>query len=236
MRRIAVFTDIHGNMDALKALYTDIKQEGINEIYHLGDAIAIGPDPKATIDFLFEKDVVMLKGNHEIYYTDIVTKGTTDVHEAEFNHQKWVAQEMGDSYYKRINDFDYEHLLELEGVKILLCHYPYTLKNGKFNWFVGLEKEIKQSDFLNKDADLYIYGHQHDGSDKKIGDVRFINLKSAGATKENYTSYIIIEISDGKYEVIYRTVAYDRDEVIKKLDRYEVPERRFIKKAFFGKE
>jgi predicted phosphodiesterase len=236
MKRIAIFTDIHGNIDALKSLYTDIKQEGINEIYHLGDAIAIGPEPKTTIDFLCEKNIVMLKGNHEIYYTDIVTKGTTDVHEAELNHQKWVAQEMGDSYYDLINALDYECLLEIEGVKILLCHYPYTLKNGKFNWFVSLEKKIKQSDFGYKDADLYIYGHQHNGSDKKIDGVRFINLKSAGATKEEYTSYLIIEISDGKYEVIYKSVPYDRDEVIKKLDRYEVPERKFIKKAFFGRE
>ncbi len=55
MRRIAVFSDIHGNLDALEAIYNDIESEGISEIYHLGDAIAIGPEPKATLDFLLDR-------------------------------------------------------------------------------------------------------------------------------------------------------------------------------------
>ena len=56
MRRFVVFSDIHGNIEALKAIYSDILSYGISEIYHLGDAIAIGPEPKLTIDFILSNN------------------------------------------------------------------------------------------------------------------------------------------------------------------------------------
>ncbi len=44
MRRIAVFTDIHGNYEALKVICDDISIEGIVDVYSLGDNIAIGSE------------------------------------------------------------------------------------------------------------------------------------------------------------------------------------------------
>jgi predicted phosphodiesterase len=88
MKKIAVFSDVHGNIEALKAIYLDILLEGISEVYHLGDAIAIGPEPKATLDFIIDKEIISLKGNHEIYYTDIINTGLADVHEGELIHQR----------------------------------------------------------------------------------------------------------------------------------------------------
>ena len=41
--KIAVFTDIHGNYPALKAIMEDINKSEFNEVIFLGDAIGIGP-------------------------------------------------------------------------------------------------------------------------------------------------------------------------------------------------
>lgn len=127
MRKIAIFTDIHGNIEALKAIYNDIIFQDITEIYHLGDAIAIGPEPKLTIDFILNNAIISLKGNHEIYYTDIIRSGSANVSSEELMHQKWVAKVLGDTYFDTINSFNYEITLDIEDVRIHLCHYPLFL-------------------------------------------------------------------------------------------------------------
>jgi len=235
MRRIAVFTDIHGNLDALQALYDDIIAEGISEVYHLGDAIAIGPEPKATLDFIIDKGIISLMGNHEIYYTDIISTGSADVNEGELAHQRWVAEALGESYVDVINNFEYECILNIEGVKIYLCHYPFTSEEGKFKWFNNFDEKIDKLAFRDVDADLYIFGHQHNGSDKVDSDgVRYVNLSSAGATRGNDTTYAIIEIHDNSFEVMLKNISYDKPKVIKKIDKIELPEKDFIKRIFFG--
>ena len=42
MEKIAIISDIHGNLEALKSVLIDIKKENINNIYCLGDIIGKG--------------------------------------------------------------------------------------------------------------------------------------------------------------------------------------------------
>ena len=55
--RIAVFSDIHGNREALASIIEDIKKEKINEVICLGDTIGIGPNPSECLDLLIENNI-----------------------------------------------------------------------------------------------------------------------------------------------------------------------------------
>ena len=52
MTKIAVISDIHGNIEALDAVLADIKSQGITTIYCLGDVVGYGPYPCECIDTL----------------------------------------------------------------------------------------------------------------------------------------------------------------------------------------
>jgi predicted phosphodiesterase len=60
----ALISDIHGNLEALEAVLDDIRQQGITEIYCLGDIIGYGPNPRECIDLVMKCDVCIL-GNHD---------------------------------------------------------------------------------------------------------------------------------------------------------------------------
>lgn len=63
--RIAVLTDIHGNLPALQAVLAHVQREGCDATVNLGD-IASGPLwPRETIDFLRQFRWPTLAGNHE---------------------------------------------------------------------------------------------------------------------------------------------------------------------------
>lgn len=67
--KIAVFTDIHGNYEALKSIIEDIKKLKIDSIICLGDTIGIGPNSKECLDLIIENNITMILGNHELYTT-----------------------------------------------------------------------------------------------------------------------------------------------------------------------
>ena len=60
----ALISDVHSNLEALEAVLADIRQQGIKEIYCLGDIIGYGPNPRECIDLIMKCDVCIL-GNHD---------------------------------------------------------------------------------------------------------------------------------------------------------------------------
>ena len=64
MRR-ALISDIHGNLEALEVVLDDIKTQGIEEIFCLGDIIGYGPNPRECIDRVMEHCAMSLLGNHD---------------------------------------------------------------------------------------------------------------------------------------------------------------------------
>lgn len=63
MDRIAILSDVHGNLTALEAVLSDIKQKNIDKIYCLGDSVIKCANPDKVIDLLRENCEVILLGN-----------------------------------------------------------------------------------------------------------------------------------------------------------------------------
>ncbi|MFC6590670.1 metallophosphoesterase family protein [Deinococcus lacus] len=65
--RLAVIADIHGNLDALRAVLADIRSQGADQILVNGDVVNRGPDSVAVLELLLalEPPVRFLLGNHD---------------------------------------------------------------------------------------------------------------------------------------------------------------------------
>ena len=59
-----IISDIHGNLEGLEAVLADIKTQGIEEIYCLGDIVGYGPNPRECIDLVMQCNACLL-GNHD---------------------------------------------------------------------------------------------------------------------------------------------------------------------------
>jgi len=60
----AIISDIHGNLEGLTAVLADIGDQGIDEIFCLGDIIGYGPNPRECIDRIMASQITIL-GNHD---------------------------------------------------------------------------------------------------------------------------------------------------------------------------
>ncbi len=60
----ALISDIHSNIESLEAVLADIRDQGISEIFCLGDLVGYGPNPREVIDQIMKCRVCLL-GNHD---------------------------------------------------------------------------------------------------------------------------------------------------------------------------
>ena len=63
--RIAVISDIHGNLEAFKAVLADIEEQNIDKIINLGDFIDYGADSEQVARIIKDKGIETIIGNHE---------------------------------------------------------------------------------------------------------------------------------------------------------------------------
>lgn len=63
--KLAVLSDIHGNLEAFTSVLVELKSFQSSEMVCLGDAIGYGPEPEAVVRIIRERNIPMVLGNHE---------------------------------------------------------------------------------------------------------------------------------------------------------------------------
>jgi len=68
--KIAVISDIHGNLEAFTRVLEDIRLQQVDFIISLGDNISYGADSEAVIQQVQQQDIISILGNHELAVMD----------------------------------------------------------------------------------------------------------------------------------------------------------------------
>lgn len=92
--KLAVLSDIHGNLGALEAVLADIAARGIRVIVNLGDILSGPLQPAATADRLMTLALPTIRGNHERQLLEDPEMGASDrftIGELTARHLAWVA-------------------------------------------------------------------------------------------------------------------------------------------------
>lgn len=65
MTRIALIADIHGNLDAFRAVLADVAADRVDRIVCLGDIVGYGPEPCECVELAFSTCDRIVLGNHD---------------------------------------------------------------------------------------------------------------------------------------------------------------------------
>lgn len=63
--RIALFGDIHANLEALETVLQDARDHSVNEYVCLGDVVGYNADPAACLEIVRQMNCPTVKGNHD---------------------------------------------------------------------------------------------------------------------------------------------------------------------------
>ena len=64
--RLGLISDIHGNLHAFEAVLKRLDAAKPDQVVCLGDVVGYGPDPKACLDRLRDRNIQCVMGNHDI--------------------------------------------------------------------------------------------------------------------------------------------------------------------------
>ncbi|MFH2057054.1 MAG: metallophosphoesterase family protein, partial [bacterium] len=63
--KLALLSDIHGNLQALQAVLRDLEQAGVEAVLFLGDAVGYGAHPNEVTELIAQRCQVRILGNHD---------------------------------------------------------------------------------------------------------------------------------------------------------------------------
>ncbi|MET0959221.1 MAG: metallophosphoesterase family protein, partial [Psychrobacillus psychrotolerans] len=67
MSKIAIISDIHGNLTALESVLKDIEKRGVNQIFCLGDLVGKGPRGSECIELVRKHCDEVIYGNWDVF-------------------------------------------------------------------------------------------------------------------------------------------------------------------------
>ncbi len=191
MEKIAVISDIHGNMPAFEAVLKDIRRRGIKRILCLGDLVGKGPHPEKAVDLCRQECQAVVLGN----WDKAMAEGTGPA----FLRLDWHRERLGEARLKYLADLPGSIDFYLSGRKVRLFHASQI---GVFHrvHMRGTEEQheamFTNTEFTGNGAapDTVGYGDIHHVYYKSWRDKVLFNAGSVGnALDEPTAAYIILE-------------------------------------------
>lgn len=234
--RLIVFSDVHANLPALKAIHSAIQADGYDLAIHTGDVLAIGPSPAECLDLLLNLPRVrLIMGNHDAYFAfGIPQPLPAYISEGEYQHQLWTHRQLDPRLSPVVAEWPYLIEQDFEDVATTFFHYEINETGDDFVPVIRRPsaKDLDQL-FAHRRSKLLFFGHDHDASDI-AGRIRYVNPGSAGCFSGAVARYAVVDYSKGSYSIEYREAAYDDAELYREFEQRHVPERNFIYQTFFG--
>ena len=223
MKKIAIFSDIHGNLQALNSILEAIDKEDFDEVICLGDVVGVGPDSKDCLDVIMDSNIKMVKGNHEIYQTnkELAKKLLNGV---EYAHKEWVRLTLNDKEMEYLKNLPIEYEELINGQLFTFSHF--FLDDTK-EYYITLNilggKEV--FDVMNNyETDYMFMGHSHEAFTLKNRGL-FTCVGSSGCRKDNVTFYTKVTIDEKNVRIDKKEVLYDRKAFERAVLKLDYPDR-----------
>jgi predicted phosphodiesterase len=117
--RIALMSDVHGNLTALEAVLADIDERGISRIFNLGDYVGKGPRGREVVDLCQRRCEVNLLGNWDDHLPDPPPRFDNEA-------MRWWCAQLGEGQGEWLRGLQFSHDFVMSGRRVRLFHASAT--------------------------------------------------------------------------------------------------------------
>lgn len=231
--RIALFSDVHGNGVAFRAMLDDLGRQQVDTGVCLGDHAQGGPEPAQTLELLqgLGWPAVMGNSDHFLLTFDF---GEEAVTEAQIANAKWSQSQLSDDLLAFHRSFPPTVEIDLgEGRMLLAFHAtPRSREEIVGPW---MEEEEFRAPFDGLSATVFAGGHTHQQWARRMGDAYYVNPGSVGFPLDRRQSdeqlqaevqaeYALLTVDDDAIGVEFRRVPFDVDELLRSFSGMPNPD------------
>ncbi len=225
--KIAVLSDIHGNIHALEAILRHVRGQGASQlILNLGDSTGYGADPEGVICAIKGANFVNIIGNYD---QKVVSKAhrqegwksiKTPDKRAMFN---WTYKALSKPSIKFLKELPEQRTLHLAGLQVILSHGSPESINEHLKPDTSVTRFTELA--KNSNADVILCGHSHQVFVRRIAGVLFVNPGSVGRPDDGdpRASYALLDIKDGEAQAETFRVPYPVIGAVQAMARTGLP-------------
>lgn len=205
--KICVFTDIHGNIDALNMLMQTEDFKSADLKICLGDAVVMGSYPNECCEALLDNKCIWLMGNHDSY----IANGLPEEEYKFFlpdkvAHINYMRSVIKDKYKNIMKNLPKDYMVNVENKKLYFTHYIWeTWDNVVDTPEIPTIENISEI-YKNIEADYIFYGHEHKFSHFKDSQKEYICVGSLGLIYPGH--YTVIETEEKNIKIKHKTINY----------------------------
>ena len=185
-RPFAVLSDIHGNLEALRAVLADLPRHDVGAIYAAGDHLLGGPEPLETWRLMMKHGVVCARGLGERALVEVDTDELEPESEDEAQRLAFFEQtrlDLGELVMQQLRN-----LPETLRVPLIDGNEAIVVHGAPRNPFAELTHDLEDEEMLalveDDPADLVLCGSTHVPFIRDLGEVRVVNCGSVGQAPE----------------------------------------------------
>jgi predicted phosphodiesterase len=241
--KLGLISDVHGNRVALDAVVADGRGQGVDSWWVLGDIVAVGPEPVATLEAVARlPNLRATAGNTERYVlggdrppphrADVLARPELfDVFVAVESSFSWTRGALAaHGWLDWLADLPLEVRVEFpDGTRVLGVHASPGRDDGAGITPDRPTGELRDA-LAGAAADIVCAGHTHRPTDRLVDGVRAVNLGSVSnpITDDLRAGYVIVHADRQGHRVEHRRVGYDRDECLARIARSGHPQADYI--------
>lgn len=233
MTRLALLSDVHGNLPALEAVLADVRQYDVDGIVIAGDSTG-GPQQIEVIDRLRSTTEWIIRGNNEDY---LLAYRSGEVPEAWWTSKQWAMmrwsyQQLDTEMLAFIASLPGQRVIEMDGLGAVRVLHG-SPRSASEHLFPDQDPEalavFRWAGMLPADKDptplaialegieepVVVCGHSHIPWQQELADQLVVNPGSVGAGNNGdpRAQYALLTETSGRVKITFRAVAYDLGQV-----------------------
>lgn len=215
--RIAVLSDVHGNLPAFEAALARVRELAPDVIVFGGDIVVGSPDSRACWDLAMSYHAPFVRGNHERYVTQRdLPNPPAELDLERFGPVRWAANQFTRAERDQMAalPLTYRHP---DLPDILFCHgsprsdndimVAHTPESNLATMLEGIEETI------------IIRGHTHVAQTRVWQGKMIVTSGSVGLPLDHFRTaqFLLLERRKGVWETLHEGVPYDVDQAVKRF-------------------
>jgi len=228
--RLAVLSDVHGNVAALEAVLNEIERAKPDLIAVAGDLALNGPDPQAVLERVrrLEQDgATVVQGNTDIAVADFDYAAAfpwmPEVPESFRAAAEWANEQLDADALEWLRRLPAERRLMLAETMVLVCHASPGSQTAGF--LTDLDAAVVVEMVGRTDARVICCGHTHVPEVRDLGWKVIANDGSCGYAFDGdpSASWALIEVEGDEVRATIQRTAYDAGAAADAISRRGLP-------------
>jgi putative phosphoesterase len=223
--RIAIISDIHGNLTALEATLADLASQGADQVVCLGDVASSGPQPHEVLRRLQDQEIPSIMGNTDAWLLNPKPyTGEEAFHQKVYAIDEWCARQLSAADREYLRTFEPTLEIAIDARRRLLCYHGSPQSNQDIIVATTPNEELER--FLGGyQAAVLAGGHTHAQMLRRFRESIVINPGSVGLPYERVASgegernvpwaeYALLSADGDSLSVAFRRVPLDVSEIV----------------------